>query len=79
MDEGKIAGRYAKALIGLARDKKIIDAVRVDIETIQHFFDIDPRFNQMLNKNKGEAGIYGGGILKKYQSCHLFFPDAFAY
>ena len=48
MDEGKIAGRYAKALIGLARDKKIIDAVRVDIETIQHFFDIDPRFNQML-------------------------------
>jgi len=48
MDEGKIAGRYAKALLGLARDKKIIEEVRVDIETIHHFFDIDPRFNQML-------------------------------
>ncbi len=48
MDEGKIAVRYAKALLGLAREKQIIESVRIDMETIQHFFDIDPRFSQVL-------------------------------
>ena len=48
MDEGKIAGRYAKALLGLAREKQVIELVRADIETIHYFFEIDPRFNQML-------------------------------
>ena len=48
MDEGKIAVRYAKALLGLAREKKITESVRIDMETIQHFFDNDPRFNQVL-------------------------------
>jgi len=48
MDEGKIAGRYAKALLGLAREKQMTDSVRVDMETISHFFEIDPRFNHVL-------------------------------
>ena len=48
MDEGKIAGRYAKALIGLARERQMIEPVRTDMEMIHHFFDIDPRFNQVL-------------------------------
>ena len=48
MDEGKIAGRYAKALLGLAREKQMIESVRTDIETIHHFFEIESRFNQML-------------------------------
>ena len=48
MDEGKIAGRYAKALFGLAREKKIIESVRTDIELINRFFEIDPRFNKVL-------------------------------
>ena len=48
MDEGKIAVRYAKALLGLAREKQMTESVRIDIETIQRFFDIDPRFNQLL-------------------------------
>ncbi len=48
MDEGKIAVRYAKALLGLAKEKAITELVRTDMEMIQHFFDFDPRFNNVL-------------------------------
>ncbi len=48
MDEGKIAVRYAKALLGLAREKQMAESIRVDMETIQRLFEIDPRFNQVL-------------------------------
>ena len=48
MDEGKIAVRYAKALLGLAREKQMTESVRIDMELIERFFEIDPRFNQVL-------------------------------
>lgn len=48
MDEGKISVRYAKALLGLARDKQMTESVRIDMQTIQHFFEIDPRFSYVL-------------------------------
>lgn len=48
MDEGKIAGRYAKALLNLADDKKVTELVSNDIKMIYHFFEIVPRFGQVL-------------------------------
>ena len=48
MDEGKIAVRYSKALLGLAKEKGITESVKTDMELIQHFFDLDPRFNNVL-------------------------------
>src|ERR1035437_9432301 len=48
MDEGKIAVRYAKALLSLAKEKEVTESVRIDMEMIYHLFDTDPRFNQVL-------------------------------
>ena len=48
MDEGKIAVRYAKALLGLAREKQMTESVRIDMEMVERFFEIDSRFNQVL-------------------------------
>jgi F-type H+-transporting ATPase subunit delta len=48
MDESKISVRYAKALLGLAREKQIVEAVRIDMQMIQQLFETMPGFNQML-------------------------------
>ena len=68
MDEGKIAGRYAKALLGLAREKQMTDLVRLDMEKIFHFFEIDPRFNHVLVspviKTK-EKSVFFGEVFSK--------------
>ena len=48
MDESKISVRYAKALLGLARDKKVTEAVRIDMELIRQLFETTPGFNQVL-------------------------------
>ncbi len=48
MDEGKIAGRYAKALLSLAKEKKLTESVHKDMELINHFLEIYPRFNYIL-------------------------------
>jgi F-type H+-transporting ATPase subunit delta len=48
MDEGKIAGRYVKALLSLAREKAVSDAVKTDMETIYQLFETIPRFHQVL-------------------------------
>jgi F-type H+-transporting ATPase subunit delta len=48
MDEGKIAVRYAKALLSLARERGVTEFVRIDIETIFHLFESFPRFGQVL-------------------------------
>ena len=34
MDEGKISVRYAKALLGLAKEKQVEEAVKTDMEMI---------------------------------------------
>lgn len=48
MDESKIPVRYARALLGLAKEKKVTESVKVDMEMIQHLFETIPGFNQML-------------------------------
>lgn len=48
MDESKISTRYAKALLGLAKEKKIKTAIKTDIELIDSLFETMPGFNQML-------------------------------
>jgi F-type H+-transporting ATPase subunit delta len=48
MDESKIAVRYAKALLSLAKEKEVTELVKIDIETIFHLFETYPRFNQVL-------------------------------
>lgn len=48
MDESKISVRYAKALLSLAKDKQVADAVKIDMELIFHLFETMPRFNQVL-------------------------------
>lgn len=48
MDEGKISVRYAKALMGLAREKQVIDSVRIDMEMIHALFETIPGFSQVL-------------------------------
>jgi F-type H+-transporting ATPase subunit delta len=49
MDEGKIAVRYARALLGLAKDKGLTELVKTDMEMIRYFFENFPGFNQVLN------------------------------
>ena len=39
MDESKISVRYAKALLSLAKDKQVADAVKIDMELIFHLLD----------------------------------------
>jgi F-type H+-transporting ATPase subunit delta len=48
MDEGKISVRYAKALLSLANEKKVTEAVRIDIVLINQLFETIPGFFQLL-------------------------------
>ncbi len=48
MDEGKIAVRYSKALLGLARERGVTESVKIDMDTIYHLFETFPRFSQVL-------------------------------
>ena len=48
MDEGKIAGRYSKALLGLAGERGVTASVKIDMDTIYHLFETFPRFSQVL-------------------------------
>jgi len=48
MDEGKIAIRYSKALLSLAKEKQVSELVTVDMKTIFHLFETIPGFSQVL-------------------------------
>lgn len=48
MDEGKIAIRYSKALLSLAKERGITEGVRIDMEMIRQLFETYPRFSQVL-------------------------------
>jgi len=48
MDESKISVRYAKALLSLAKDKQVEDAVKIDMEMIHQLFETMPAFNHVL-------------------------------
>ena len=48
MDESKISVRYAKALLSLAREKKLLEAVKTDMEIIFQLFESTPGFSQLL-------------------------------
>ena len=48
MDEGKISVRYAKALLSLAKEKKVDEAVKTDMEMIHQLFETMPAFNHVL-------------------------------
>ncbi len=48
MDESKISVRYAKALLSLAREKKLLEAVKTDMEIIFQLFETTPGFTQLL-------------------------------
>jgi len=48
MDEGKISVRYAKALLGLAKEKQVEEAVKTDMEMIHQLFETMPAFNHVL-------------------------------
>lgn len=67
MDEGKISVRYAKALMSLAKEKLALEAVRVDMETIQQLFETIPGFIQIL-----ESPVIGTKEKRK------FFEDVFS-
>jgi F-type H+-transporting ATPase subunit delta len=48
MDESKISVRYAKALLSLAKEKQVEDAVKNDMEMIHQLFETIPAFNHVL-------------------------------
>ena len=48
MDEGKIAGRYAKALLSLANERKLTESVNTDMGVIHQLLESYPRFNYIL-------------------------------
>lgn len=48
MDESKIPVRYAKALLGLAREKQLLDTIKDDLEIISQLFETTPKFAQLL-------------------------------
>jgi len=48
MDESKISVRYAKALLSLAKEKQVEEAVKVDMEMIHQLFETMPEFNHVL-------------------------------
>lgn len=48
MDESKISVRYAKALLSLANEKKVTEAVRADMALIYQLFETIPGFLQSL-------------------------------
>lgn len=48
MDESKISVRYAKALLSLAKEKKVEEGVKTDMEMILHLFESMPGFDHML-------------------------------
>ncbi len=48
MLEGSLARRYAKALFGLATDKKAIDKVGTDLRTLRAAFKAAPELGQVL-------------------------------
>lgn len=67
MDEGKIAVRYAKALLSLARERGVTESVRIDLETIYQLFETFPRFSQVL-----ESPVI------KIKEKNLFFENVFS-
>jgi F-type H+-transporting ATPase subunit delta len=48
MDESKISVRYAKALLSLAKEKLVEEAVKIDMEMIHQLFETMPGFNHVL-------------------------------
>ncbi len=48
MDESKISVRYAKALLSLAKEKQVEEAVKIDMEMIHELFETMPAFNHVL-------------------------------
>jgi F-type H+-transporting ATPase subunit delta len=48
MDESKISVRYAKALLSLAKEKQVEEAVKTDMEMIHQLFETMPTFNHVL-------------------------------
>lgn len=48
MDESKISVRYAKALLSLAKEKLLLEAVKSDMEIIFMLFETSPGFAQLL-------------------------------
>jgi F-type H+-transporting ATPase subunit delta len=48
MDESKISVRYARALLNLAKEKQVSEAVKTDMELVHQLFETMPRFNQVL-------------------------------
>jgi len=67
MDESKIPVRYAKALLSLADDKQVTEAVRDDIALIYQLFETVPGFFQFL-----ESPVIGPGEKRK------LFAEVFA-
>jgi len=48
MDESKISVRYARALLDSAKEKKVTEAVKADMETIAQLFVAIPGFAHLL-------------------------------
>ncbi|MCX6228543.1 MAG: ATP synthase F1 subunit delta [Bacteroidia bacterium] len=48
MDEGKVAVRYSKALLSLAKEQGVISSVIVDVKTLEQLLDTFPRLNEVL-------------------------------
>lgn len=48
MDEGKVAVRYSKALLSLAKEQGVIALVIADVKTLEQLFDTFPRLNEVL-------------------------------
>ena len=58
---GGAAGRYALALLDLARDKKAVDAVATDVETLGRLYSEDAGFRAFVADPRLDAGAQKRG------------------
>ncbi|HZK94548.1 MAG TPA: ATP synthase F1 subunit delta [Prolixibacteraceae bacterium] len=77
MDEGKIAVRYAKALLGLAKEKQVEEAVKTDMEMIHQLFETMPGFDHVLTSpvigGKEKRALFENVFAKKINALTYSF------
>ncbi len=52
MQAGSLARRYAKALFGLATDKKVVDKVGTDLRALRQAFTVSPELGAVLGSTR---------------------------
>lgn len=77
MDENKISVRYAKALFSLAKEKKVLDEVKKDVDLIYQTSRAVPEFKMILGspviKTSAKAKIFKEIFVKQVNSITFSF------